>query len=147
MRRALVAVGGIVLAVALLANGLGYGVNRDRYVAANEAILNELPTYPGARRASMRSSAYYKGDSAWSPVAGYVTLAFFELPRATAPEDVAAFYQRRLADEWELTEKLTEPPYAAGPMLAFRRGEARVGITLESWRGRLLEVYVDHAGA
>ena len=67
MRKALIAIAGLVLAVALLATGFGYGVDRDRYVAANEAILDELPTYPGARRTSTRSSAYYDGDSAWSP--------------------------------------------------------------------------------
>jgi hypothetical protein len=28
----------------------------------------------------------------------------------------------------------------------FRRGRAEVSINLESWRGSILEVYVDHAG-
>lgn len=146
MRRALVAGAGLVSAVALVAAGLGYGVDRARYAAANEAILAELPTYPGARLVSTRTLPYYSGDSAWSPVAGYTTLAFFRLPRGTDPTHVAAFYERELAPDWTLTERLDEPPYAAGPIRTFRRGEAGVSVNLESWRGGILELAVDGGG-
>ncbi len=40
-------------------------------------------------------------------------------------------------------EKVTEPPYAAGPILNFRRGEAGLAVNLESWRGGILEIAVD----
>jgi hypothetical protein len=132
-----------VLAFAMLATAAGYGVDRGRYVAANEAILNKLPTYPGASRRSTRTLAYYQGEAAWSPVAGYTTLAFFRLPRGADPDDVAAFYERRLAGEWRLVEKITEPPFAAGPILSFRRGRAGLAMNLESWRGGVLEIAVD----
>lgn len=135
-----------MLVVSLLATGLEYGVDRERYVAANEAILQELPTYPGARQTSTRSSPYYEGDSARSPAAGYVTLAFFELPQKPAPEAIAAFYEQELASEWELARKIAEPSFAAGPILDFRRGKARVSVNLESWRARVLEIAVDHRG-
>jgi hypothetical protein len=143
--RVVLAVALLVLSVAVV--GTTWGVERERYVAANEAIFKELPVFPGSRVRSMRSSAQHRSESPWSPVIRYGTLYFVTLPEGARPDEVAAFYERELGPEWELTEKLTEPPYAAGPMLAFRRGEARVGINLESWRGRLLEVYVDHAGA
>jgi len=143
VRRALVAVAGLVLAVALVATGLGYGADRARYAASNEAILAELPTYPGARLVSTRTLPYYRGDSAWSRVAGYTTLAFFRLPRGTDPSQVSAFYERELADDWTLAERLDESPYAAGPIRRFRRREAALSVNLESWRGGILEIAID----
>ena len=140
------AVAGFVLALGLLATGLGYGVDRSRYVAANAALLAKLPTYPGARRVSTRTLPYYGGDSAWSPVVGYTTLAFFRLPSDTDPSRVAAFFERELVPEWTLTERIDEPPYAAGPILNFRRGKAGISVNLESWRGGMLEVAVDRGG-
>jgi hypothetical protein len=146
VRKALVAAAGLVLLVALTATQLGYGVDRERYVAANEAILDELPAYPGARRTSTRSSPYYEEDAAWSPVAGYTTLVFFELASDAEPEGVAAFYERELRrGGWRLVGKLTEPPYAAGPILSFRRGGAALSVNLESWRRGIVEIAVDHA--
>ncbi len=78
------------------------------------------------------------------PVLGYGTLQLVTLPENARPEAVAAFYERELGSKWTLTQKVTEPPYAAGPILNFRRGDASVGINLESWRGHLLEIYIDH---
>lgn len=96
---------------------------------------------------SVQSGARRVNELPWSPVVEYWTLQLVTLPEDARPEEVAAFYERELQPEWTLVEKLTEPPYAAGPILRFRRGEAAVGINLESWRGHLLEIYVDHRGA
>ena len=145
MTRLLVAAAVLVLGVAIV--GTTWGVERERYVAANEAIFQELPLFPGSGVRSMRSSAQHRSESLWSPVVRYGTLYFVTLPADARPDEVAAFYERQLRPEWTLVEKVTEPPYAAGPLLDFRRGEARVGINLESGRGRLLEIYVDHAAA
>jgi hypothetical protein len=139
--RLLVAAAILVFGVAVV--GTTLGVERERYVAANEAIFDELPLFPGSRVRSTTSSGYRENES--GPVIGYGTLYFVTLPDDARPEEVAAFYERELQPEWRLAEKLTEPPYAAGPVLDFRRGKARVGINLESWRGHLLEIYVDHA--
>lgn len=146
MTKVCVAAAAVILAVAMLATGLGYGVNRDRYVAANRALFEELPMYPGARLTSVSSHEYRASESPWSPVRGYVTLFLLDLPSDTDPEHVAAFYERKLAGEWHLMEKITEPPFAAGPILNFRRGEARLSVNLESWRGGVLEIAVDHGG-
>lgn len=147
MRAAAVTGAGLVLVFAIFATMAGYGVDRGRYVAANEAILDELSVYPGSRLSSTQSYPYYAGDSGVSPVVGYVTVVLFELPHEAAPENVAAYYERELSGEWQPTAKLTEPPFAAGPILDFERGDARVTVNLESWRGGVLEIAIDHAGA
>jgi hypothetical protein len=139
----------IVLAAAVLGVGtggslFGSSVDRERYVAANEALFAELPTYPGTGLTSTSSSEYREDES--SPIVGYLTLYFFDLPPGTDPDDVAAFYERELQPEWTLVDKVTEPPYAAGPILDFRRDEASVSVNLESWRVRVLEIAVDHGG-
>jgi hypothetical protein len=142
--RVFVAAAVLVLGVAVV--GTTRGVEGERYIAANEAILAELPVYPGSRVRSVQSTARRESESPWSPVLGYGTLQLVTLPEAAQPDAVAAFYERELQPEWMLVDKVTEPPFAAGPILLFRRGEAEVGINLESWRGHLLEVYVDHGG-
>jgi len=141
---------GLAVACALLVLGVAFvattrDVERERYVAANEAVFEELAVYPGSHVRSTRWTARREGES--SPVVGYPTLYFVTLPEGARPEAVAAFFKRELRPEWALVDEITEPPYAAGPILAFRRGEAAVGINLESWRGRLLEIHVDHRGA
>ena len=145
MKRSLVVAAAVsTLGVALLATALGYGVDRDRYVAANTEIFAELPHYPGARHTAMRSSAYHASEAVWSPVAGYTTLAFYELPSDTDPDAVATFYERALTPEWTLVGRLTSPPDVAGPVLNFERGDASLSVNLESHRGGILEIAIDH---
>lgn len=142
MTRLLVAAALLVLGVAVV--GTTRGVERERSIAANEAVFEELPVFPGSRVRSVRSGGQRKNESPWSPVIRYGTLYLVTLPADVRPEVVAAFYERELQPEWTLVEKVTEPPYAAGPILHFRRGGASVAVNLESWRGHLLEIYVDH---
>ena len=59
-------------------------------------------------------------------------------------ERARQFYERKLGAEWTLTERIDEPPYAAGPILNFRSGRAGVSVNLESWRGGILEIAIDH---
>lgn len=143
MTKLIVAVAALVLGVGVV--GTTHGVERERSIAANEAIFEELPAFPGSQVRSVRSAGERESESPWSPVIRYGTLYLVRLPRAAGPEEVAAFYERELQPEWTLVEKVTEPPYAAGPILDFRRDDARVGINLESWRGHLLEISVDRA--
>lgn len=140
MRALVVAAAVVVLCVAIL--GTTRGAERERYVAANETLFAELPTFPDARVTSTTSSGYRESES--SPVVGYLTLYLLDLPPGTDPDAVAAFYKRALLPEWTLVEEIDQPPYAAGPILGFRRGDAGVGINLESWRGGVLEIPVDH---
>lgn len=114
---------------------------RERYIAANEAIFAELPMYPGAHVKSATSSEYRESES--GPVAGYLTLYLLDVPPGTDPDAVAVLYKRKLRPEWTLVEEIDEPPSVAGPILGFHRDAARVGINLESWRGGVLEISVD----
>ena len=141
MRALAVAAAVVVLVVAVV--GTTRNVERERYVAANEALFAELQMFPGARVTSSTSSEYRESEG--DPVAGYVTLYLLDLPPGTDPDAVVAFYKRELRPQWTLVEEIGEPPYAAGPILAFRRGEASVGVNLESWRGGVLEIPVDHS--
>jgi hypothetical protein len=62
-------------------------VERERYVAANEAIFDELPLFPGSRVRSITSSGYRENES--GPVIGYGTLHLVTLPDDARPEEVA----------------------------------------------------------
>lgn len=139
--RALVVAAAVVALIAALV-GTTRDAERERYLAANEALFEELPMFPGARVTSTTSSEYRESES--GPVVGYTTLYLLDLPPETHPDAVAAFYERRLRPEWALVQQLDEPPEAAGPILDFRRGDTAVGINLESWRGGVLEISVDH---
>ena len=134
---AVLAAAALVAIVAVLASLFGSGIDRGGYVAANEAVLAELPTYPGARVESTSSAPAYTDENT---LAGYTTLRLYELPRESTPAAVASYYERALVSGgWTVVERLD------GPVLSFRRGNALVSVNLEGWRGGILEVVVDHA--
>jgi hypothetical protein len=133
-----------VVAIAAALAGCVFGsVDRERYVKANEALFEQLPSFPGTRITSETSHAYRESEN--GPVVGYTTLVLLALPKEATPEAVAAFFESRLSPEWRLVSRVDEPPFAAGPILNFRKGEALVSVNLESWRGHILEIAVDHA--
>jgi len=121
----------------LSACSVGSEVDRGDYVAANEAILAELPVYPGSTRTEVVSTPYRRTES--GPVAGYGTRTVFRLPAAATGEDVATFYRDRLGVGWALVERLD------GPVLNFRRGKVAVSINADNWRIHQFEIAVDHA--
>lgn len=124
--------------MSLLVPGCG-STERDTYVKANEALLHELPMFPRSIEVD-RSSAEVRTEEE-GPVAGYTTTVSFELPRGTTPREVERFYRRRLeADGWMLQEREN----GRGPVLVYRRGPAIAVVNLESWRGGILELVVDH---
>ena len=127
----------VVLVVPLAAAACGGGgPDRDSYVRANEALLNQLPSYPGAKLRETVSEPARAEEA--GPVVGYTTRHEFVLPEGTQAEDVASFYRQRLNADWRLVERLD------GPVLNYRNGHAGVSINLEGWRGRQLELTVDH---
>jgi hypothetical protein len=124
-----------LLALAVAA-GCGNG-GRGSYVKANERLFAGLPEYPGAELKREISAAY--SEHGGTRVLGYVTRFEFSLP-ANASETGGgwSFFERRLRPKWLWVDTL------AGPVLEFRRGDAFVSINLESERGHVLEVAVDH---
>jgi hypothetical protein len=132
----------VALAAALGGCSVG-GVPRDPYVEANEALFDELPSFPGARVTSKTSSPYRETEN--GPVVGYTTVVLLALPRKATPDTVAAFFESRLSADWRLISRVDEAPFAAGPVLNFRRRDAFVSVNLESWRAHILEIAVDHA--
>jgi hypothetical protein len=126
------------LALALAALSLaGCASGRDEYVKANRSLYAQLPHFPGARLQSEVSTGYRENED--GPIVGYGTRFDLALPSRTTATAVAAFYRRRLLPKWRLVETLD------GPVLNFRRGSAAASINLESWRGHILELAVDHA--
>jgi hypothetical protein len=77
------------------------GVEEADYIAANEAILDELPSFPGAERIQTTSAPYFEGDGADAPIAGYTTNAVFTAPEGTSAEDVVSFFEEELSGDWE----------------------------------------------
>jgi hypothetical protein len=137
--RLLLSAAPIVAAASLAACGGGSGTAVDRadYIRANERLFRGVPQYPGTTRMTEESAPYYEEED--GPVAGYGTRFDFRLPAGTAGAAVAGFYAKKLSPAWRLVERLD------GPVLNFRRSKAVLSINLESWRGHVLEIYVDHA--
>jgi hypothetical protein len=85
---------------------LSWGVNRDKYVANNVAVLRELPVFPGARKMSemsigeKRNNGYPEGIG---PYTSYITSWMYELPPGVSDQDILRFYDRKLEKPgWEL---------------------------------------------
>jgi hypothetical protein len=127
------------LALALAALGLaGCASGRDDYVQANRSLYAQLPHFPGTRLQSETSTGRRKNED--GPIVGYGTRFDLALPPPMTATAVATFYHRRLLPRWRLVETLD------GPVLNFRRrGALFLSINLESGRGQVLEVAVDHA--
>jgi hypothetical protein len=105
-------------------------------VKANERVFHQLPVFPGARLREEVSVPFRTEEN--GPIVGYTTRVDFDLPHDARGDEVASFYKRSLEPRWRLVERLD------GPVLNFRNGRSIVSINLESWRGHILEVAVDH---
>jgi hypothetical protein len=147
----------LAAALALAAAGCGgahAAGGKEAYVRANEDLLESLPRFPGAQEVGRESSAYYEGDSADAPPAGYTTRIVYELPRRVPQRRVIDFYVRELRD-WHPNIEYTPGvdvlngearPGAWGAR--FTRDSASVGVNTDNLiRGRRFEVGADHRGA
>lgn len=126
----------LFVAVGLLVLGCQGGLDREAYVARNEALLRSLPVYPGAVEIRQTSTADRADEN--GPVVGYTTTAVFRLPRGATGRGVADFYEEELASEWIVVDRLD------GPVRSFRRDTALVVVNVEGWRGGTLEIGVDY---
>jgi hypothetical protein len=126
----------IAFGISLLAAGCGTGVDRSDYIRKNVDVFKSLPQLANAPMTRQESSPYRTEET--GPVEGYVTLSFLRAPSQMSLSQVIAFYRTRLAPEWKLINRLS------GPVLNFRRGAAALSINLESFRGQITELAIDH---
>ncbi len=93
----------IPLAVVLsLGAGLGYAAWERLDASAlemNERLLEELPSYPGAREVDRRSQTF-SGEGGIPLPEGVVTTALYVPPAGTTQDEVVDFYVSRLTG-WE----------------------------------------------
>jgi hypothetical protein len=123
----------VLSVLALLVSGCG-GIDRDRYVARNVALLNSLPFVPGARATRTDSSPYKNNDTAAAHTIGYGTTRLYRLPRRVTPERAVRFYRTHLVG-WKVED------VSAAPSLSVSRGDAYVHVLAG---GGKLYVEVDH---
>ena len=126
----------IAVGVSLLAAGCGTRVDRSDYISNNVAVFESLPQLPKAPVTRQESSPYRTEEN--GPIEGYVTLIFLRAPSQMSLSQVIAFYRTRLAPDWKLINRLS------GPVLNFRRRAAALSINLESFRGQMIELGIDH---
>jgi hypothetical protein len=89
--------------VLALAAGIGYAAWQQLdtgRVEANNAILDSLPRYPGAREIQ-RLTKTQTGDDALPVPDEIVTSALYAPPPTAGQEDVVAFYVESLQPAWE----------------------------------------------
>jgi hypothetical protein len=80
-------------------------VDEAAYVRANEAVLQSIPVYPGARRVNTFSTGQPASDACLPqenspPYEGFTTTHLYEFASGTETEKVIAFYDRKLVPAW-----------------------------------------------
>jgi hypothetical protein len=115
--------------------GCDRSVDRQSYVAANVALLQHVPAFPGSRLTAVDSSGYKSGENAFAQTIGYFTTRTYVLPRTVAVPAVLAFYRRALARSWRLQQVY---PWVAE--MNFRRGNAYLEVIVQR---RSLQIMVD----
>jgi hypothetical protein len=125
-----------LLAVAgALACGCDRGVDRDRYVERNMALLKTLPAFPGARLVKFASTPYKGNELPGARTIGYGTTGVYSVSSATRPRSVIAFYRRALRGSWRVVD------ISAAPSISLQKGDAYLHVL--SGPGEVL-VEVDH---
>jgi hypothetical protein len=120
------------------------------YLDANEALLKEFPSYPGAMEISRRTMGYRFREGPFKSPDGFGTNVTYQLPTDATLEDVIAFFMSNIDSSWRrrLEEpdqrlRLEEPDH-----IRFCRGDAQVSINAVNVPdGHRYDVYVDHSFA
>jgi len=146
----LVAVVGVPLALIAVAivHDRGVAVDEESYIGRNEAVLRDVPVFPGARCSSQTVSWGIASRDRWWPFGDearyrwYMTERACRLPDSVSSGQVLGFYRERLEPEWRWSGPV--PTAGVGPPCeaSFRRGEALLLVL--TCRSALL-VRVDHA--
>lgn len=147
-----------IFLLAVLLAAVGCGVNRASYVAANQAVIDELPVFPEAVELSRVSHAYTSGDGGiFDPADGYGTRVTYRVPPGTTQDDVLEFYQSAATTSgW--TSRVESPMVVGGGggdpirLLLLCRGDSLVSIDpfnveLTFDLGSTFDLGVDHNSA
>jgi hypothetical protein len=137
----------------------GCGADGEEDEQQNLAILNQLPTFPGARQLEVDTSPYYGDEEGpFDRAEGHTTSITYRAPGGTTPRELIRFYTSRLEKDWECEVErlgvidLTEArrPRREGVQLQLSCGSATASISvnpdnLTSTRSSF-EVVADHRG-
>jgi hypothetical protein len=131
MRLALAAT---VLMGALFAAGCGGGdVDQSDYLKANQAVLDTLPTFPGATELRRQELPYYLSEH--GPVAGYGTSVTFSVGPAVTDDDVVGFFIDQLPDsqhcEYETSIGSDVGAHESVTMASFYKDGVGLGVLTE----------------
>jgi hypothetical protein len=135
MRLLAALVGAIVLAALVLVGLVVAGVNppgcrwhsvdKDRWEAANLALLDDIPVYPGSTRGNADTLGYavakdvcFAGENS-GPYGSWMTNVNYALPVGATSAHIVAFYDEELRNRgWTLR------PYGPSDERTYYRGEA-----------------------
>jgi hypothetical protein len=98
-----------VLVVAFAGCGGGDGSDKAADSAANDAILAQLPTYPGAAVHKKKVYPYFPEDGGGAQPLGHSTNVDYEVPPGTDPVAVVKFYAPRLKPDWRCSVERDVP--------------------------------------
>jgi hypothetical protein len=140
----------VALVGALVSLVTACGPDKGVYVAANEAILGQMPSLPGAKEISRETTPYYLREA--RPVSGYGTRVTYLAPPSLTGDEMGAFFFREAGAEWrrhvEETPSISlETGKQLDPMRHYQlcRGNAVVAIdTSNVPLNRTFDVFVDY---
>ena len=161
----------LVAALIILLATVACGVNRGAYIAANEAIIDELSLFPGAIEIVRESNSYSSNDGGiFDPATGYGTRITYRIPPDTTQNEVLDFYISLAGTDWTLrveeTQTIILDGHTPGPgdtatveptptvygepnrQYGLCRGESLVSIdAVNAELNHTFDLYVDHSYA
>jgi hypothetical protein len=92
----------VVVTVVGAAPLAGCGADREDDERQNLAILQELPTLPGARELEISTAPYFGDEEGpFDGAEGHTTTITYRAPAGTTQRELIRFYRQRLKTEWE----------------------------------------------
>src|SRR4051794_14466399 len=108
-------------------------VDKGKEIALNEAVVRDVPLFPGARLVDTFAIGDKRGNG-WpaedepgsGPNTGYRLYKTYELPRGTASRKVLAFYEDALRDTWRQVGYSGDGSFDR----SYRKGKANLYISI-----------------